>query len=132
MDPADVEHVRRAFAAWSEEGVDALPRFWREDGVWVDEPGLPDAATHEGLDAVTAHLGDFLSVLPQVSLEVDEMRPAGEELLVLGRFAARGSSGRVPFEQPIGVLVAVAGGRIARMRVFLSHDAAVAAAAGPG
>jgi ketosteroid isomerase-like protein len=126
MSQENVELVRRSFEAWNDEGVEAMPRFWVEDGEFEDPPELPDSSTYHGLGAVMERLRALNAVLPQ-SLLLEKLRPQGDDVVVLMRFQGSGSESGVPVDQPMGVVVSVTEGKISRMRTFLSHHDALEA-----
>jgi ketosteroid isomerase-like protein len=126
MPQENVDLVRRSFEAWNDEGVEAMPRFWVEDGAFEDPPELPDSSVYQGLGAVMERLRALNAVLPQ-SLLLEDLRSHGDQVVVLMRFQGSGSESGVPVDQPMGVVVSVTDGKIRRMRTFLSHDDALAA-----
>ena len=85
-------------------------------------PGRP-----EGIER---YLLDVDSLWPQLRLVPGEMRDLGDAVLVLGRVGARG--GGMILDRPTGWLFRIREGKIARLRVYGSHDEALDAAARPG
>ena len=63
MSEENVELVRRAAAAWNEDGPESIERFWAEAGEWHDPSNLPDSRVVRGRDAVAAYLTDQARVI---------------------------------------------------------------------
>jgi ketosteroid isomerase-like protein len=94
--------------------VEVMSRFQAEpfrgrDGLrrWVDE------------------IGDQFN---EWELSVDELRDAGDQVVVLGHVRVRGQKSGVEFDQPMANLVTVRDGRLLRLEFFASPAEALEAA----
>ena len=129
MPPADATRlVEEAYRAWNAAGPGAFVEFATQDVEVHDPPELPDAQTWSGREAVVGRLEDVVATTGGTWADIDDVRPAGDEVLVsLTWRMERGSSATLA---AVYHLVRVQGDRIARVRVFLDEDAAVQAAGG--
>jgi len=127
--------VNRAYQSWNSRDLDAALEFVHPDVEWVSAEMFPDIEpVYHGHEGVMRFWRDFLE--PWESLEIDgeRMIEAGEALLVLARFRARGRQG-LEVDLRVGQLFTLADdGRVIHFRAFASHDEALRAidAAGPG
>ncbi len=121
MSDENVELARRSFEAWNESGVEGSRGVgWTDDVEFHDPPGFPDGDVHRGADAVATRLEELRGILPH-SLEVLEAVAVGDdEVLLIYQVHGRGGSSGVPVEQPMGLLMRIANGRVSRWRAFMS------------
>jgi uncharacterized protein len=80
---------------------------------------------HEGLDRFIAEMEEEWD---EVRFEIDEARDAGEQVVGIGRFRARGRASGVDLNVPLGVLTKVRQGKIFYMRLFSEPAEALEAA----
>jgi len=124
----NVEVVRRMFAAFAERDLAAmLPELA------ADVEFLPVTANlttggvpYRGHDGMARYLDDVAEVWPGLRLFPDEMRDMGSVVVVLGRVVARG--GGMIIDRPTGWVFTMRDGKIARGRVYGSHEEALTAA----
>jgi ketosteroid isomerase-like protein len=80
---ADADLIRRAFAAWNEEGPEALvERFWHEDAVYREMPGAEGGVFH-GRDAALERMQSIVSLVGPIEVLVEDLIEAQD-----GRFVA--------------------------------------------
>ena len=128
MSERDIAVVRSAYEQWNETGLSALERWAAESIELEDAPQLPDAGSWRGRAAVLARLAEVAATIGGTSVEITDVATAGEDVLV-SMVWHEDDSAQSPALGDVFHLVHVAGGRIDRVRVFLSRDAALAAAA---
>ena len=131
MSDENVEAFRSAMAAYNRRDVDAfleafdpmaeihpltLAMFGREATVYLG---------HEG---IRQFIRDVDEVLPQIQVELLEIRDLGERIVASGRLHARGRASGVEVESPIGWIMEFRGGRVIRMRDYLDPREALEAA----
>ena len=122
-----VELVRRAYETWNEEGLEAFAPFTAEALELVDAPQLPDAGIWRGRAAVIARLAEVAATVGGSWVDIREVRPAGDEVIVsmMWREDDSPDSGELG---DVFHVVRVAGDRIDRVRVFVDAGSALAAA----
>jgi ketosteroid isomerase-like protein len=94
MSQENVELVRRAIEAWNRGDLDAIVATLHPDVEYVTTglfPGL-DPAYH-GHDGFRRFWQDFRETWESLSIEIHELRDAGERVLLLCTFNARGRDG---------------------------------------
>jgi ketosteroid isomerase-like protein len=121
--PGVVGLVEEAYRAWNENGPRAFVEYTIEDFELHDAPEIPDAQTWVGREAAVARLEDVVAATGGRWADIDEIRPAGDEVLVslTWRIERDGAPLALVYHR-----VLVEGERIARVRVFLDQEAAAA------
>jgi hypothetical protein len=115
--------VEEAYRTWNESGPRAFVEYTVEDFELHDAPEIPDAQTWVGREAAVARLEDVVAATGGRWADIDEIRPAGDEVLV--SLTWRIERGGAPLAH-VYHRVLVEGERIARVRVFLDQEAAAA------
>jgi len=121
--------VRRVYDQWNSEGPRVLESFGADSIELVDPPQMPDSRAHRGHAEVLARLEEVTEAVGGRYAHIDGLSPVGDEVLVALTWRVDAS----PESAILGEvfhLVRVDGGKIARIRVFLSRDEALAAASG--
>ena len=123
----DVSVVREAYEAWNLAGPGALRDRVVEDVELHDPPQMPDGRVWRGWDEVLARLEEVAASIGGRWVDLREVRPVGGEVLVSMAWRVDSTPGSAVLGD-VFHLARVAHGKIARMRVFLSEDDALAAA----
>ena len=121
--------VNDAYEAWNTIGPEGLRPWVTDDLELHDPPQMPDGRTWRGLDAVIARLQEVAASIGGRWVELRELRPVGDEVLVAMTWRVDSSSDSAVLGD-VFHLVAFAGGKIGRIRVFLTEEDALAATAG--
>lgn len=123
----EVRVVRDAYEAWNRTGPEGLRPWVTDDLELHDPPQMPDAHVVRGLDAVIARLEEVAASIGGRWVDLGELRPVGTEVFVsmVWRVDSLPDS---PVLGEVFHVVTVTRGKLARIRVFLSEDDAVAAA----
>jgi ketosteroid isomerase-like protein len=122
--------VERMFAAFAERDLDALVELMDPEVEFLPVTanlttgGMP----YRGHDGVARYFDDVARVWPELRLFPEEYRDGSADgsVLVLGRVVARG--GGMILDRPTGWVFLMRDGKIARLRVYGSHEEAVEAA----
>jgi ketosteroid isomerase-like protein len=132
MSSKDVEIVREVFEA----RINLDPRLdstWSDASEWLDpdfeyreDPALPGAGTYKGIPAFREAASAYLDALSEMHLEAEEFIDAGDRVLVLLNWWARGKSGAEGEMRQAGIFT-VRGGRVASWRVIFDCDEALRA-----
>lgn len=137
---ADVEHVRQAFAVFNEDfddlAGDALrpyhERFFVPDSVVHNADGFPTDETYEGYAGYRRWFDDTYSPYEDVRWTLETVEAAGERVVAIGLSGGRAKGDPTWLEIRLGCTYAIRDGRIARIDVFLTPDAAFAHARAQG
>jgi ketosteroid isomerase-like protein len=127
MEQEDEILVRRAYEAWNIKGPHVLESFAADSVELVDPPQMPDSRAYLGQAAVLARLEEVAEAVGGRYAHIDEVTAVGDEILVALTWRIDESPASAVLGEVFHV-VRVEGGKIARMRVFLARDEALAAA----
>ena len=127
MSEANVDIVRGLFAAFESGDALGLVEPWNPNVVFHAREDEPDAGVHEGLEAVTALLISWIETFPNLSIEGETFRDAGD--WVVASFVLRGSGGAsgVEVAEPYSWAMHVRDDKLDEVREFRTEDEAVAA-----
>lgn len=132
MSSKDVEIVREVFEA----RINLDPRLdstWRDISDWLDpdfeyreDPAWPGAGTYRGIGAFREAMSAYFEVLSEMRLEAEEFIDAGDRVLVVINWWARGKSGVEARRRHAGIFT-VSEGRLTSWQVVLDCDEALRA-----
>ena len=126
----NLEVARRLFEAFAARDLAALVALAHADLEFL--PVTANLTTggvpYRGHDGLARYMDDVAGVWPELRLFPEEFRDgeSDECVLVLGRVLARG--GGIILDRPTGWVFQMREGKIARLRVYGSHEEAVEAA----
>jgi ketosteroid isomerase-like protein len=87
---------------------------------------------YRGHGGIAEWMGDLDESFATVRIESQELRDAGDAVLVLGRFEVEGQASHMELGSELGLVLGVSGGRVASWVGFFSHSAAVQAVSEDG
>ena len=87
-----------------------------------------ETTVYGGHEGIRQFIRDVEEVLPQIQVELLEIRDLGERIVASGRLQARGRASGVEVESPIGWIIEFREGRIIRMRDYRDPNEALEAA----
>jgi ketosteroid isomerase-like protein len=101
---------------------------WHPEVEYVEDPSWPGSGTYRGADRVGARFSEYLEILGEVAVEVEEVREVADDLVLsIWRMRGKTTTG-YPYEQEWAWLWTFADGRIIRWQAFLDNEAALEAA----
>jgi ketosteroid isomerase-like protein len=119
MSQENVDLVRQVFEAHDRRDWDAVYSLYAPDIVWEDVDGLwGDWGTARGTEGVRAAWRRWLGALERPVFTADDIRDAGDEVLVRLRMSGRGRESRVHVEQVIAMVWTVRSGSVVHVRVY--------------
>jgi ketosteroid isomerase-like protein len=130
MSQADIELVRKVYAAWNEGGVDAMSGYWVEGDDWEfnNDPSAPERHFH-GRVAVLRTLSDWRAALGPMKVRIEEAIDVGDGLIVLiVQVHGEGAESGVVLDSPMAHLLHVDGGLLRRMDVYFHREEGLRAA----
>jgi ketosteroid isomerase-like protein len=129
MSQEDVEIIREVF----EGRINDDPRrdsTWHNVTEWMhpdfeyrEDPALPGAGTYKGIPAFREAVSAYYDALSEMRLEAEEYIDAGDSVLVVLRWWARGHTG-LEWEMRQAGIFTVDAGRVASWQVFFDCDQA--------
>jgi ketosteroid isomerase-like protein len=114
------------------ETDDWLDAFCDPEIEWNDVPTFPTAGVHCGRDALRRHAAEFEEAWADWSIEVEDIRAAGDRVVARIRYRGVGRESGAPITGGVqnpstGAVFDLRAGRILRVRQFVTHAEALAA-----
>jgi ketosteroid isomerase-like protein len=128
MTREDEALVRRVYELWNRDGPRVLESHGADAVELDDAPEMPDSRTHRGHAAVVARLEEVAGAVGGRDVHIDDVSAIGREVLVALTWRVDASPDSATLGE-VFHLVRVERGKIARIRVFLTRDEALAASA---
>jgi ketosteroid isomerase-like protein len=134
MSQENVEVVRRMFERYSADDVEGWIACWDAEAEWIATAlGAVEGPTrvyrgHQGLRRFRTDVSDALA---DMRIRGSEFRDIGDRVVVLGAVSGRGAASGATFEQAMGWVFELRGGRIVRGRDYLDRRLALEAAGLP-
>jgi ketosteroid isomerase-like protein len=122
MTSANVEVVRRQVDAFNRRDPDAIAADWHPEGIFEPASVAPIG------DGIRKFLEDYADTWDDSHLEYASFVDLGERVLALGRIEVRHRDSDVPIAQPHAMVYEFRNGQIVRLRSYLDHAEARAAA----
>ena len=131
MSQENVEVVRAAFEVYATRGIDALlEEHLPPDGVWYTAPEWIEAPEYRGHEGVRKLLSVFPDTFDDWTLDVIELRDAGDSVVALIEHGGKLKGTNTPVRQPMGIVYSDfrEGGLVGEARTFQSWQEALEAA----
>jgi ketosteroid isomerase-like protein len=129
MAQANVAVVRGIYERWAKGDFAARGEMFDPGIVFVLGPDFPDAGSYVGLDELRQYMRGFLEPWVRLTIEVEEIRPAGDTVLAAVRQRGTGGESGVATELPYFQVWWFRGDRVVRLENF-RHEADALEAAG--
>src|SRR4051794_39263267 len=127
MDNALIDRIKRSYELFN-QGRDYDLDYFDPDVEWQNSPGFPGGQLHRGRDAVIADMAAQAEAWETRRVEIHEVIPAGDNVIVDLTMDALGKASGVPVRNHLLHLWTIAGGMVTRVEVFLDRKAALRAA----
>ena len=129
---SDVEVVEHALAAFERRGFDDIEGLieWLTEDVELRSAivGGADGSVYRGHDGIREWARGVGEAFDELHLVARDVRAVGELVVGLGHVTARGGASGLELDVPIGWVLTVRDGRVARMHGYLDPEEALAAA----
>ncbi len=121
---ANAEYARGFVEAWNQRDLESYlddvgPKF-----EWVVAREHPDTTTHRGRDAVAGYLADWISTMPDLQIEVEELMEAGDKVLLVMRMTGSGAGSGAGTEVRVATISTFRDGTPLRTEEFLDPEEA--------
>ena len=120
--------MRSLVDAWNRGDHAAFMALWDEEGEFYPLRAQLEGESYRGHDGLERFLGEMAEDWDDVRFEIDEAREAGEQVVGIGRFRARGRASGVDINVPLGVFTRMREGKIVYTRFFSDPADALEAA----
>ncbi len=128
MSRKDVEVAKALFSAFRDRDHDAAERSMHpEIEIHPALVGGPEGVVYRGLQGARQFWADMAAAWAEFSIDAEEFRDLGDEVLVLGRAIARGRKCGVAVETRTGWVAWRQEGRVDHFRSFAKRSDALAA-----
>jgi ketosteroid isomerase-like protein len=126
---ANVEIVRRGFAALAEQGVEGVIPYFTDDVVIYSIPEWPDDPEYHGHDGVRRLFRQWADNFDEFGLELRDVQYQGDSVVGLLELSGKTKRADLPMRMEIGAVYSrITNGRVARLRLFSSWSGALEAA----
>ena len=123
---ANVEIVRRGFAALAEQGVEGVIPFFTEDVVIYSIPEWPDDPEYHGHDGVRRLFRQWAENFDEFGLELRDVHDGGDRVVGLLELSGQTKRAVLPMRMEIGAVYSgIRDGRVAILRLFSSWSGAL-------
>jgi ketosteroid isomerase-like protein len=128
MSERNVEIALAAADTWNRGDHEAFIALWDEEAEFVPLRAQLEGRSYRGHHEIERFMAEMTEQWDEVRFEVEESRDAGEQVVGIGRFRARGRASGVDINVPLGVFTRVRRGKIVYMRFFSEPAEALGAA----
>ena len=123
-----MEIARRAFDCWNRGDIEAWIEAWDEQAEFEPMRAQLEGTSYRGHEGLRRFVAEMSEEWDAVRFEVDEIRDAGEHLVVIGRVKARGRASGMDLDVPLALVGSIRGGKILRARFYPTAEQALEAA----
>jgi uncharacterized protein len=127
MSEENVEIVRRLYKAFGRGELDAMLDLSDPD-IRIYDPDLPGGGEFNGKEQAMVFLRGWRESWDDYSVEVEDLREAGDKVVALTRHRGRGKGSAVPVELADAHVWTFRNGRATHLRTFLDRAEALEAA----
>jgi ketosteroid isomerase-like protein len=127
----ELDLVRRGYERWNVGDFEGVAQLcFARDIEWHNSPEWPGQRTYHGQDVVIAFLREEVAgVIELADIEIEGLDVHGDEVLIRMLARTRGTGSELDIGKiPIFHVARIRDGRVARVRVYLDHAEALAAA----
>ena len=125
MSKENVEIVRQVIEAWNQRDEDLAVSYMAPDVEWAPAgPAAVERTVYHGREECSRGFAAVWETWDEFHFKETEVRDSGDWVLWLGHVRARGKTSHVAFDQEFAHHVVLLGGKIVRVRAFLTwHEA---------
>jgi ketosteroid isomerase-like protein len=128
MSLENVEVVRELAGAWKRDDRDAWLAAWDETAEFYPLRSQLEGHPYLGREGLRTFLTQFDEDWEYARFEVDDIRDAGEQVVALAHFTARGRASELELHYPIGIILTVRRGLVVYARFYSDAGDALEAA----
>jgi ketosteroid isomerase-like protein len=128
MSEENVKLALRAFDAWNRGDYDAWIETFDSDCEFSPLRAQLEGQPYRGHDGLRQFMRDLTEEWESVRFGLTDIRDAGDQLVGLLRFKARGRSSQAELDLPIGVVASMREGKILKVRMYSDPADALEAA----
>jgi ketosteroid isomerase-like protein len=123
-----VATIRRGLEAFNRADIAALMEACHPDAEFVPLRAVLEGVTYRGEEGLRKFFDETSEEWSKLRIEPQEFLEAGDRVLLLGRFQARGRASGVEVDVPAAWVFDMRAGRVARLQAYTDQAEARAAA----
>jgi uncharacterized protein len=128
MSQENVEIVRRLIEAWNSNEQDEAIAIVDPEVVLDATRRRVNPKTYTGMQGMRRMLADRDEVWGEFRMEPDEVLEAGDRVVAIGRWVAKGKGSGIEVQQPVAHVFTLQDGRVVRVEISATRDEALEAA----
>jgi uncharacterized protein len=128
MSQENVDAVRRCFELFARGDYRATLAYFDPAVETVEPTEMPDAASYVGYEGLAQAFSHFAGAWAAYSVELEQLRDAGDRVLAVARYRATGKASGAAVEATVAHVYVFEGGRIVRWQMFNTEREAIEAA----
>jgi ketosteroid isomerase-like protein len=129
MSQENVETLRRVIEAWNQRDEDLAVSYMASDVEWAPAgPAAVERTVYRGREECARGFAAVWETWDEFHFKETEARDLGDSVLWLGHVQMRGKTSHVELDQEFANHVVLVGGKIVRVRAFLTWAEALEAA----
>jgi ketosteroid isomerase-like protein len=128
MSRKNVELVRDLFKQWSAGNYESLIEAAQADVEIFSRFASLGGEPFRGPEGVRQWIEEITLTFGRFEVRTHDLRDLGDRVLALGSIGLQGKASGIEIEQPMGWLLELEGGKLARMFFYSSHAEALEAA----
>lgn len=128
MSHENVDVVRRAFEAWNAGDVDRVIEMLDERFEFIPFRSQLTGTAYFGADGMRAFARDAAEEWEYLRIVPEEFQDSGEQVLMLGRYDARGRASGIDLDFPAAWVARLHEGKLTHLRSYSDPDLAREAA----
>jgi uncharacterized protein len=121
MESGTIEALVAGYDAWNRRDIDATLELVDPEIEWSFSGGAHFPGTdlvYHGHDGVREFWATFLEPWPELQIEVEEFRDAGEDVVALVRFRATAAASGIDFDVPFAHVCRLRDGKLLRFHAY--------------
>ena len=125
----NVAIVEDAYRAWGERGIEGLLSVMHPEIEWYTPPQAPEPGPHRGREAILRVVGLYMESFDLFQPVPERILPAAapDQVVVLATLTTRGRGSGAEVSMPVGHLLTIREGKVARFEVFTERSEALGA-----
>lgn len=131
MPEQNVETIRQGLEAFNRADIPAIMETCDPDAEFVPLRAVLEGVTYKGEEGLRKFFAETSEEWSMLRIEPQEFRAAGDRVLFLGRFQARGRASGVEVDVPAAWVFDMRAGKVLRLQAYTDQEEAVAAAGLP-
>jgi ketosteroid isomerase-like protein len=129
MSEENLEIVRKLIAAWNEHDEALGASYLADEIEWAPAgPAAVDRVVYRGREECARGFAAVWETWEEFRFREAEVRDLGDSVLWLGRVQMRGRASQLELDQEFANYVELRGGKVIRLRAYLSWEEALEAA----